>query len=386
MLDGRGRRPRRDRVRARRRRRVRGAAAHSRRQAARPRAPVRGARRGGERRGRAVGAIWWADTCRSTIAPRELLLPFACEDPELIAGLAGAGAHRRAAARAPSASWSTSPSRTRAICSRKFMLDGRRDRGAGRRSGVRTAAAAGAAEAPAHARLLRHLARPGHRHGRPRASGSRTAGRNRAEYRKFKVKTVEGHRRLRVDARGGGPLFRAGAPKTRKPLPDLVVIDGGKGQLGAAHDALVELGLGAMPLISLAKREEEIFVLGRARVAAPAAPLAGAAHAAAGAGRGAPIRDYAFNGSAGRCAPSRRRCSTSPASGRSKRRQLLAGVRSRCRACATRTPEAIAALPGFSQKTRASAVARRAPGVIDPPPPPPDSRGGAARHSTEESS
>ena len=50
----------------------------------------------------------------------------------------------------------------------------------------------------------------------------------------------------------------------KKPLPDLVVIDGGKGQLGAAADAVRELGLDTLQLISLAKREEEIYVLGRA--------------------------------------------------------------------------------------------------------------------------
>ena len=48
-----------------------------------------------------------------------------------------------------------------------------------------------------------------------------------------------------------------------KPLPDLVVIDGGKGQLGAAGQALGALGLGELPLISLAKREEEVFLPGR---------------------------------------------------------------------------------------------------------------------------
>ena len=84
----------------------------------------------------------------------------------------------------------------------------------------------------------------------------------RSEYRKFKVKTVEGtddfasmhevvrryfERRLREE----------------KPLPDLIVIDGGKGQLSAAHAALTELAVAERPLISLAKREEEIFVWGR---------------------------------------------------------------------------------------------------------------------------
>jgi len=48
-----------------------------------------------------------------------------------------------------------------------------------------------------------------------------------------------------------------------KDLPDLVLIDGGKGQLGAATSALEELGLGDQPVASLAKREEVIFVPGR---------------------------------------------------------------------------------------------------------------------------
>ena len=48
-----------------------------------------------------------------------------------------------------------------------------------------------------------------------------------------------------------------------KDLPDLVLIDGGKGQLGAAVSALEELGLGDQPVVSLAKREELIFVRGR---------------------------------------------------------------------------------------------------------------------------
>jgi len=45
--------------------------------------------------------------------------------------------------------------------------------------------------------------------------------------------------------------------------PDLVVVDGGKGQLNAALSALEELGIEDIPVISLAKREEEVFVPGR---------------------------------------------------------------------------------------------------------------------------
>jgi excinuclease ABC subunit C len=48
------------------------------------------------------------------------------------------------------------------------------------------------------------------------------------------------------------------------PLPDLFVIDGGKGQLNAALDAMEKVGLGPIPTVSLAKREEEVFLPGRA--------------------------------------------------------------------------------------------------------------------------
>ena len=84
----------------------------------------------------------------------------------------------------------------------------------------------------------------------------------RAEYRKFKVKTVEG-----IDdfASMHEVVTRYFTRRTEegKPFPDLVVIDGGKGQLNSAHAALSALGLAAMPMISLAKREEEIFMIGR---------------------------------------------------------------------------------------------------------------------------
>src|SRR4029078_2638785 len=48
------------------------------------------------------------------------------------------------------------------------------------------------------------------------------------------------------------------------PFPDLIVIDGGKGQLNAALDAMDKVGLGPIPTVSLAKREEEGFVPGKA--------------------------------------------------------------------------------------------------------------------------
>jgi excinuclease ABC subunit C len=85
----------------------------------------------------------------------------------------------------------------------------------------------------------------------------------RGEYRKFKVKSVQGTDDFASMHEVVGRYFRRRIEEN-KPLPDLVVIDGGKGQLGAAADAVRSLGLEALPLVSLAKREEEIFVLGRA--------------------------------------------------------------------------------------------------------------------------
>jgi excinuclease ABC subunit C len=84
----------------------------------------------------------------------------------------------------------------------------------------------------------------------------------RGEYRKFRVKTVEGT----DDFASMNEVVRRYFDrriKDEKPLPDLIVVDGGKGQLSAAHGALAEVGVTDRPLISLAKRDEEIFMWGR---------------------------------------------------------------------------------------------------------------------------
>jgi excinuclease ABC subunit C len=81
----------------------------------------------------------------------------------------------------------------------------------------------------------------------------------RAEYRKFKVKTVEGVDDFASMREVVSRYFRRRLDES-KPLPDLVIIDGGKGQLSSAQAAIEELGLTSMSLISLAKREEEVFL------------------------------------------------------------------------------------------------------------------------------
>jgi excinuclease ABC subunit C len=83
----------------------------------------------------------------------------------------------------------------------------------------------------------------------------------RAEYRKFKIKTVEGIDDF-ASMNEVVTRFVSRRIEEEKALPDLIVIDGGKGQLNAARDALAALGI-QLPIISLAKRDEEIFVPGR---------------------------------------------------------------------------------------------------------------------------
>ncbi len=118
----------------------------------------------------------------------------------------------------------------------------------------------------------------------------------KSDYRKFKIRTVEGandfaslqevlRRRFRrlVDEKeeeyaAENEKREAESVKTKaegkkrkrdalpgqddswKRVPDLVIIDGGKGQLGAAQEVFRELGIEGVHLISLAKQEEEVFV------------------------------------------------------------------------------------------------------------------------------
>lgn len=93
---------------------------------------------------------------------------------------------------------------------------------------------------------------------------------DKKEYRKFKIKTVEGandfasmaevlRRRLMR-----GMTEDTGEESGFGHLPDLIIVDGGKGQLSSALGILRELNLeAAIPIVGLAKREEEIFIPGK---------------------------------------------------------------------------------------------------------------------------
>lgn len=85
---------------------------------------------------------------------------------------------------------------------------------------------------------------------------------SKKDYRHFNIKTVEG---INDFASMKETVYRRYKRLTEdgEPLPQLVIIDGGKGQLSAANEAIMELALqGKMTLIGLAKNEEEIFFLG----------------------------------------------------------------------------------------------------------------------------
>ncbi|HHY92836.1 MAG TPA: excinuclease ABC subunit C, partial [Firmicutes bacterium] len=56
----------------------------------------------------------------------------------------------------------------------------------------------------------------------------------------------------------------SGSLRDKLPLPDLILIDGGPGQLGAARAVLRELGLETLPTYGLAKQHEELYGEGRA--------------------------------------------------------------------------------------------------------------------------
>jgi excinuclease ABC subunit C len=95
--------------------------------------------------------------------------------------------------------------------------------------------------------------------GRPRSG----------EYRRFRIRTVQGpndfashqevlRRRFRRVKSGE----EGNEEERRWSMPDLVIIDGGKGQVSAAKEVLDELGLHELPLAGLAKEREELFLPG----------------------------------------------------------------------------------------------------------------------------
>ena len=84
---------------------------------------------------------------------------------------------------------------------------------------------------------------------------------DRKGYRRFRIKTVEGSNDFAMMDEAVTRHFRR-LLEEKSPLPDLLLVDGGKGQLSSAIDALVRLKCPPFPVLGLAKRNEEIFIPG----------------------------------------------------------------------------------------------------------------------------
>jgi excinuclease ABC subunit C len=90
------------------------------------------------------------------------------------------------------------------------------------------------------------------------------AGRPRkSEYRKFKIQGL-GQQDDYAAIQEVLTRYLTRRRDEQLQIPDLIVIDGGKGQLSAAVTAAEQLGYPELPIVSLAKREEEVFLPGRA--------------------------------------------------------------------------------------------------------------------------
>ena len=80
----------------------------------------------------------------------------------------------------------------------------------------------------------------------------------KGEYRKFKIREVKGIDDFAMINEVVSRRYKR-VLKEKLPLPDLILIDGGKGQLSSAKNALDNLGLSFIPIIGLAKKMEEVF-------------------------------------------------------------------------------------------------------------------------------
>ena len=81
---------------------------------------------------------------------------------------------------------------------------------------------------------------------------------SKSYYRRFNIRTVVGQN----DFAMMGELVRRRYSSTGEKIPDLILIDGGRGQLGAAIMSLRSLGISDVSCISLAKENEEIYITG----------------------------------------------------------------------------------------------------------------------------
>ncbi len=85
----------------------------------------------------------------------------------------------------------------------------------------------------------------------------------RKDYRKFRIESVKGPDDFASMREVVHRHYENVLEADEGHMPDLVLIDGGKGQLSAAHAALVDLGMEEQPLAAIAKKEELLYLQGR---------------------------------------------------------------------------------------------------------------------------
>ena len=163
----------------------------------------------------------------------------------------------------------------------------------------------------------------------------------RGDYRKFRIgRGASDGRRFLDDFAAMRRSCGAATAKVLEnggPFPDLILIDGGKGQLDAAYAALEELGLSNLVAVGLAKREELVFTRDSDEPHRARPRQRRAAAAAAHPRRGAPLRRHLPPPGAPDARPAVASSTASPASGPRRRQDAAHHVRQRGR-CPPRDP------------------------------------------------
>ncbi len=85
----------------------------------------------------------------------------------------------------------------------------------------------------------------------------------KSDYRTFKIQGVEGEANDFASMKEVVGRRYKRITEEGKSMPDLIIIDGGKGQLGAAREALTELGINEIDIVGLAKKQEEVYLPGK---------------------------------------------------------------------------------------------------------------------------
>ena len=201
--------------------------------------------------------------------PAELLVPESFEEQELVeeylSGVAGRRFRVRIPARGAKRELARAANRNAAHVLARDRIERAEEAPAGRAAEGVPAAAARLAEALALGTPVRNLvcfdvSTLAGRESVGSCVWLRDGRPHKDEYRRFRIRESEEGRQddyammQEIVSRYFDRRVREG-----RPLPDLVVVDGGRGQLSAARQAMDAAGVSDLPTVALAKREEEVF-------------------------------------------------------------------------------------------------------------------------------